>query len=113
MSLGKDTPLGFTYPHPADGGLGIPCLRTTIPRLRAKQMRRQAEAEDKDLQVLEGHPDFQFPCDAGCNARETLGHHVQSCTRTHDERVKRHNNVDNWVSQCLTRKVLIAYTAAG
>lgn len=51
----KDATLGFIYGHPSDRGLGISCLRTTIPRFRAKRI-----SEDRDLQALAGHPDFQF-----------------------------------------------------
>lgn len=42
-----------------------------------------------------GRPQETPMCDAGCNAGETLGHQVQSCTRSHDERVKRHDLVSN------------------
>ena len=31
-------------------------------------------------------------CDAGCHARESLSHMLHSCSRTHDTRVRRHDN---------------------
>ena len=32
--------------------------------------------------------------DAGCHARESLSHILQSCSRTHDTRVRRHDNLN-------------------
>lgn len=51
-----------------------------------------------------GRPMDTPMCDVGCNARETLGHQIQSCTRTHDEQVKRHNTVNDWVYHCLIKR---------
>jgi hypothetical protein len=45
-------------------------------------------------------------CDAGCNARETLGHMVQSCARTHDLRVQRHDRLNLYL---MDRCALLGY----
>lgn len=52
LRLPKDTPLGYFHARPVNGGLGIPCLRTQIPRLRAARMGKLAESRDKDIQAL-------------------------------------------------------------
>lgn len=43
-------------------------------------------------------------CDSGCEARETLGHIIQTCDRTADKRVERHDRVVNHLSRCLRVK---------
>lgn len=65
----------YIYAHPADRGLGVPCLRTPIPRLRAMRMGKLAEANNDDIQALLGHPDFQFLTrnDLLCFQREHVG----------------------------------------
>ncbi len=42
-------------------------------------------------------------CDAGCPARETLGHMSQSCSRTHDKIVERHDGVCKLIAKRLER----------
>ena len=43
-------------------------------------------------------------CDAGCNATSNLGHMLQSCSRTHDQRVKRHDKVISFIADTLRKK---------
>ena len=38
-------------------------------------------------------------CDAGCHARETLSHMLQSCSRTHDSRVQRHDRINLFLKE--------------
>jgi len=40
LHLPKDTPLGYLYAATVDGGLGIPCLETKVPRLREDLLQR-------------------------------------------------------------------------
>ena len=183
LRLPKDTVTAYFHGDTADGGLGIPSFRTTVPRLRESRMSKLARSTETDIraavtsqtyiatsrripgivyrgrrisskaisratwkeQLLDtrdgaglanigetahvnswlidgssmmrgaayikvikvrgnvwmtrarasrGRGDGAPLCDAGCHARETLSHMMQSCSRTHDTRVRRHDNVN-------------------
>lgn len=194
LRLPKDTPLGFFHARAVDGGLQIPSLRTTIPRLSKERRGKLSVAPDTDtgaasiadvflkestrlarmarikgvtvedknaeqrlwkaellksrdgvglgnigevgsvngwvtagtrimrgemfIKALKIRGNLWYSrarasrgrgtgapmCDAGCRARETLGHMLQSCCRTHDRRVERHNRVEALLaSECRSK----------
>ncbi|KAH7963846.1 hypothetical protein HPB52_023719 [Rhipicephalus sanguineus] len=47
LALPQDTPLRFYYAAVEDGGLGVPCLRTTIPAMRAKRSAPQGHQRER------------------------------------------------------------------
>jgi hypothetical protein len=198
-TLPGDTPLGCYYAKAADGGMGIPCLRSFVPRVSKARRDNLRTLEDPDIQALissdtwvrrdrtalsttlgetnletsqketlywkehlyntldgRGMANFsETPsasnwvmrgnalmkgygfiralkirtgtwytrarasrgrmraapmCDAGCNAREALSHIVQSCSRTHVERVKRHDRITALLRNRLRPQCLVEPT---
>lgn len=51
-NLPPDTPLGFYHASSADGGLGIPSLRTVVPRVAKARKDNLVNIEDKDIRSL-------------------------------------------------------------
>uniref|UniRef100_L7M1A0 Putative tick transposon n=1 Tax=Rhipicephalus pulchellus TaxID=72859 RepID=L7M1A0_RHIPC len=193
INLPHDVPLGFLYAPIPVGGLGILCLRTTIPGMRIKRLKsllhsshypcaaaattetmikasRQAERmayfRGEELrnskasakywtkmlhQSFDGTPlrmctnapgstawlgegttflsgkefiklvrfhisamptltrlrrgqDVPVSCRAGCDSRESLGHVLQQCHRTHHQRIERHDGVVRYLASRLKEK---------
>ncbi|KAK8372178.1 hypothetical protein O3P69_012076, partial [Scylla paramamosain] len=46
LHLPKDTTISYLYASTADGGLGIPCLATRVPRLKEDLLQRLKNSED-------------------------------------------------------------------
>ena len=54
------------------------------------------------LRVSRGRPEASTRCDA-CKQTETVGHILQVCRRTHDDRVNRHDSVNKLLTAELTK----------
>ena len=56
------------------------------------------------LRASRGRPEASTRCDA-CKQTESVGHILQSCRRTHDDRVNRHDSVNKLLTAELTKGV--------
>ena len=51
LRLPTDTVTGYFHGDTADGGLGIPSFRTTVPRLRESRMSKLARSTEADIRA--------------------------------------------------------------
>jgi len=56
LRLPQSSPVAFLYASQGDGGLGIPCLRTLIPRIRCGRIDRMRNSSNPDIASICEHP---------------------------------------------------------
>jgi hypothetical protein len=70
-----------------------------------KQIRVRINALPSRVRCARGRREVkELQCRAGCEIEETTVHIIQSCGRTHDGVIKRHNTVDKLVQKSLEEK---------
>lgn len=65
----KQTPTCFLYASAKDGGLGIPCMQFTVPRMRHQRVCRLTSYSDDLSQLTYDLGDLDAPVVAGHPAR--------------------------------------------
>jgi len=56
ICLPPSSPVAFLYATQGKGGLGIPCLRTAIPRMRHRRIERMRDSPNGDVAAMCTHP---------------------------------------------------------
>ena len=67
LHLPHDTPLGCYHAKARDGGLGVPCLVTDIPRQRAERLRRVLAQQLPLLEGLRNDPKIESALSKACD----------------------------------------------
>ncbi len=62
LNFPGDTPLAYFYAKAADGGMGIPSLRTRIPRLALARLERLRDVDEPDIAMVTMTEKFELKC---------------------------------------------------